>query len=64
MKEKAFIMIHKYTYKSIDFEIVPYIPRKNEFEKGLKWRIDGTTHLFSTLKECKNWITDNYFIFM
>ena len=51
----------------VKFEIANYTPRKNEFEKGLKYRlfVDDipTAETFSTLKQAKEWIDKNWIIY-
>ena len=59
------------TYKNRVFILGGYTPR-NEYEKGNKYKlfmIDNTgakyptSYIFATIKEAKNFIKDNYFIF-
>lgn len=61
-------MKRQYIYKNIVFNIANYQPRENAFEKGLKYQLFvsdiPTNHKFSTIKDCKQWINNNYFIFI
>lgn len=45
-----------------------YTPRRNEYEKGLKYRLivddTPTGYLFSTIKEAKEFFCINYFIWI
>ena len=65
--------------KGIDFVIADYRPRRNEFERGLKYQalikvFDGprdcdysfrsTGAHFSTIKAAKRWISSNYIMYM
>lgn len=54
--------------KGIAFYIGNCTPRKNEFERGLKYRlfVDDlpTDYCFSTIKEAKEFINNNYFIWL
>lgn len=59
--------------KGIRFYLANYTPRKNEYEKGLKYKIflmtdtDGyipTSYVFETLKEAKAFLNKNYFMWM
>lgn len=61
-------MKRDFIYKNIPFYIGNYTPRNNKFEHGLKYRLFvndiPTEHVFATIKECKNWIMQNYFIYL
>ena len=72
-------MKREISIKGIDFVIADYRPRKNEFEKSLKYQLlikvfDGirdcdysyrsTGNKFSTIKSAKEWIKRNYFIYL
>ena len=54
--------------KGIHFHISNYTPRRNTFERGIKYKLFvdyiPTEYHFSTIKECKSWIEKNYYIFM
>ena len=54
--------------KDIDFYIGNQTPRRNEYERGQKYRLyaDGTPtgYTFETIKAAKDFITKNYYIFM
>ena len=74
------ILYKNYRNKNLAFKLVRYYPRQNEYEKGLKYRLCvaygeynkndpltdyfGTGYCFSTIKEVKAWIKENYFIFL
>ena len=59
-----------YKINNVIFEIGNRTPRRNEFERGQKYRIyaDGipTGYTFATVKEAKSFIfsKDNYYIYM
>ena len=59
-------MNRKFTVHNIDFEIGNYTPRKNDFEKGLKYHLFRfgipTGYKFSTIKECTQFVTENWVI--
>ena len=61
-------MKNTFTIKGIEFEIGRYTPRNNEFEKGLKYKlfVGGypTSYCFSTKHELKNFVKENYFIWL
>lgn len=50
------------------FYIGNYTPRKNEFERGLKYRlfVDGvpTSNTFETIHAARDYINKNYFIYL
>ena len=54
--------------KDIHFYIGNQTPRRNEYERGQKYRLyaDGipTGYTFTTIKEAKNFILKNYYIFL
>ena len=54
--------------KDIVFYIGNQTPRRNEYERGQKYRLyaDGipTAHTFDTIKAAKDFINTNYYIFM
>ena len=54
--------------KGIDFHIGNYTPRRNEYEKGLKYKLYAggipTDHVFSTLREAKEFINNNYWLWL
>lgn len=54
--------------KDILFYIGNQTPRRNEYERGQKYRlfVEGrpTSYTFRTLKEAKTFIEKNYFIWM
>lgn len=57
-----------YKNKNISFSIGKRTPRRNEYEKGLKYFLIvnnyTTCYFFDTIKAAKQWIHDNYFIFL
>lgn len=61
-------MKRDFTYKGIDFHIGGYTPRKNEFERGLKYKLfvdnTPTDYCFSTIHETRNFVFKNYFIWL
>ena len=56
-------------YPDIQFYIGNYTPRNNEYEKGLKYKIFvgpgniPTNHCFSTIKEAKEYLKNNWIYF-
>lgn len=69
----------EFSYKGIAFTVADYRPRKNEFEKGLKYQLlikvyDGirdcdyhfrpTGHYFSRIRDAKQFARENYWIWM
>lgn len=64
-------------YKGISFYIANYTPRRNQYEKGLKYQLFikspdyiaphpeyiPTNIYFCTIHEGKRWIKANYYIF-
>lgn len=54
--------------KDIKFYIANYTPRRNEYERGQKYKLyaDGipTAYTFDTIKAAKAFINANYYIFM
>lgn len=54
--------------KGILFHIGNQTPRKNEYERGLKYRlfVNGypTSHAFCTIREAKEFAEKNYFLWM
>ena len=63
-------MKREFIYKGISFYIGNYAPRKNEFEKGLKYQVFvdysgyyGTGAKFATIKSAKEWIKRNIYRF-
>ena len=54
------------TYKGIEFTLGGYTPRKNEFEKGLKYRLyvndQLTGYCFSSKKRAVEFIKRNYWL--
>lgn len=57
-------MKNDFTIKGIEFHIGGYTPRKNEFEKGLKYQLyvndRPTGYKFCTKHECKEYAEKNY----
>lgn len=68
-----------FSYKGIDFTIADYRPRNNGFEHGLKYQLlikvhDGfrdcdfsyrsTGYKFSTLKAAKQFVINNYWMWL
>lgn len=53
---------------NIIFELANYTPRRNEYERGQKYKlfVDGipTRPTFRTLKEGRDYINKNYFIYL
>lgn len=58
-------MKRDFEIKGVQFHLGNYTPRRNEFERGLKYQlyVDGipTGYKFNTLKEGKVYATKNYF---
>lgn len=56
------------TFKGIDFHIANYTPRKNEYERGLKYKLFvagiPTSYCFCTIREARNFISKNYFMWL
>ena len=52
------------------FELVPYTPRKNDFERGLRYRLlvndIDTGYKFSTITEARLWLSygKNYLMYL
>jgi hypothetical protein len=61
-------MKRDFDIKGIHFEVGNFTPRHNPYERGLKYRlfVDDipTSHVFSTIKEAKNFAGSNYFIWL
>ena len=59
-------MNNKFTVKGIEFEIGHYTPSRNEFEKGLKYRLYcgdiPTGYTFTTKRACKEFAAKNYWL--
>ena len=54
--------------KDIKFYIANYTPRRNEYERGQKYKLFvdeiPTAYTFTTIKAAKSFIKSNYYIFM
>lgn len=65
LSEEGDKMKRDFEVKGIRFHLGNYTPRRNEFERGLKYQlyVDGipTGYKFNTLKEGKAYATKNYF---
>lgn len=61
-------MKRDFNIKGITFHIGNYTPRKNEYERGLKYRLfvgdRPTNYVFTTIKQAKEFINKNYFIWL
>lgn len=57
-----------FIFKDIIFEIGNFTPRNNDFERGVKYRLFvnniPTEHVFKSLKDCRSWIKENYFVYL
>ena len=61
-------MQREFDIKGVHFEIANYRPRKNEFERGLKYQlfVNGysTGYYFETINKAKEYARKNYFVWM
>ena len=61
-------MKNKFTYKGVNFEIGRYTPRKNEFERGLKYQLFvgdiPTGAKFETKHGAKNYAIENIYMWL
>lgn len=62
------LLFEDYKGKGLKFTLGTFTPRNNEYERGLRYFlvVNGfnTDYRFASVKEAKQWVQKNYFVFL